>query len=55
MAYRQKGFSPFTQKDSDDKKKKLLELRDKYLKGDKAKRDSIINLPIIQKELKKKK
>ena len=37
----------------DDEKKKLLELRDEYLKGDKAKRDSIINLPIIKKKLKK--
>ena len=34
-------------------KKKLLKLRDEYVKGDAAKRDSIINLPIVQKNLEK--
>ena len=48
MAFKMKGYSAFTK--TDDDRKKLLELRDKYMKGDSKTRHSI-----IQKNLKKEK
>jgi len=54
MAFKMNGWSAFKNED-DDKAKKLRKLRDRYIEGNAATRDSIINLPIIKNQLKKEK
>lgn len=53
MAFKMKGWSAFKNKDDDDKKRKIIELRDKWIKGDKATRDSIASLPHVGGDFKK--